>query len=63
MQVNKVPQMDGIASVLQQWVDHTNAGAGSGVLGKNSQQSKTGPAGKSVGVCDAQTWLFGSTDD
>ncbi len=55
--------MDGIASVLQQWVDHTNAGAGSGVLGKNSQQSKTGPAGKSVGVCDAQTWLFGSTDD
>ncbi|CAL8465906.1 g5442 [Coccomyxa elongata] len=63
-QVNEVPQMDGVASVLQQWVDQSKGGAESGVHAKSSHKSENGSGGKSGGnVYNANTWLFGSSDD
>lgn len=63
-QVNEVPQMDGVASILQQLVDHSNGGAELGLHGKSSHESDNGVGGKNAGnVYNANTWLFGSTDD
>ncbi len=64
VQVNEVPQMDGVASVLQQWVDQSTRDTESGVHAKSSHKSENGSGAKGGGnVHNANTWLFGSSDD
>ena len=59
-QVNEMPQMDSLAAVLREWMEQS-----SGVTGPNGADKFAQAAGaKSVStVHDANSWMFGSSDD
>lgn len=64
LQVNEMPQMEAIATMLQQLLDHTDDGAEKSVRSKSSDESINGSGENGTGNdYNANSWLFGSSDD